>query len=193
MNRFERQIVKLVLSKLPSNSLIVDVPCGLGRFSDIIIQLGHRYVGMDVNFEGARYASERLDKSLPTMQASIFSLPLANNSADFVISVRMMHHFQSVEIEQALKEFSRIAPQGLVTFYNRRAWRIQRRRFSWRIRRREWRGGVPWNNKARSIREMERLATRASFRIKEKFPSFRFTSFTSNHFLWLERIKAPEV
>ena len=147
MNRFERKIAKEVLAKLPSNSLVVDVPCGLGRFSDIIVQHGHRYVGMDLNFFRARYAAERLEIDLPTIQASIFELPLASNSVDLIFSIRMFHHLQPEEIEQTFKEISRIAPQSLITFYNRRTWRIQRKRFSWRIRLRELRGGESWDER----------------------------------------------
>jgi SAM-dependent methyltransferase len=186
MNRLERKIAKSVLSKLPSNSVVVDVPCGLGRFSDIIIQQGHRYVGIDINFGNVRYTGQRLNISLPTIQASIFELPLADHSADFVLSVRMFHHFSSKEIERAFNEISRIAPQSLITFYNRRTWRIQRRRFSFRIRLREWYGGQPWDEKTYSIYEISHLAQKAGLRIKEKIPSSSL--FTANQFLLLERI-----
>ena len=187
MNRFERKIAKLVLSKLPSNSVVIDVPCGLGRFSDIIIQQEHRYVGIDLNFGNVRYAAKRLNIiSLPTIQASILELPLANNSADFVFCVRMFHHFSTKQIERAFQEISRVAPQSLITFYNRRTWRIQRRRFSLRIRLREWRGGESWGEKTYSVHEIAHLAQKAGLRIKEKIPSFSL--FTAYQFLWLERI-----
>jgi SAM-dependent methyltransferase len=185
MNRFERKIAKLVLSKLPSNSVVIDVPCGLGRFSDIIIQQEHRYVGIDLNFGNVRYAAKRLNLSLPTIQASILELPLADNSADFVFCVRMFHHFSPKQIERAFQEISRVAPQSLMTFYNRRTWRIQRRRFSLRIRLREWRGGETWDEKTYSVHEIAHLAQKAGLRIKEKIPSSSL--FTTNQFLWLER------
>jgi len=186
MNQFERKIATLVLSKLPSNSFVIDVPCGLGRFSDIIIQRGHQYVGIDLNFGNARYTAKRLDISLPTIQASILELPLADNTADFVFSIRMFHHFTLKQIERAFQEISRVAPQSLITFYNRRTWRVQRRRFSLRIRLREWRGGESWDEKTYSIHEIARLAQKGGLRIKEKIP--RSSLFTANQFLWLERI-----
>jgi SAM-dependent methyltransferase len=186
MNRFERKIATLVLSKLPSSSLVIDVPCGLGRFSDIIIQQGHQYVGIDLNLGNARYTAKRLDISLPTIQASILELPLGDNSADFVFSIRMFHHFTPKQIERAFQEISRVAPQSLITFYNRRTWRIQRRRFSLRIRLREWRGGESWDEKTYSVHEIAHLAQKAGLRIKEKIPSSSL--FTANQFLWLERI-----
>ncbi|MFB3883678.1 MAG: class I SAM-dependent methyltransferase [Thermodesulfobacteriota bacterium] len=185
MNRSERNITQSVLGKLPPHSLVLDIPCGLGRFTDLLIDQGHRYVGMDINFDYARYASERLKTPLPALQASIFELPLSSNSVDFVMSIRMFHHFQSDQIIAALKEISRVAPQALVTFYNRRSWRIQKRRFSLRIRRREWRGGESWHEKTYSLREMKDFANQAGMRVKEKISSLGL--FTSNQFLWLER------
>jgi len=188
MNRFEREIVRFVLSKLRPHSVIIDVPCGLGRFGDIVMQQGHRYVGMDINFGNVRHAANRLNISIPMMQASILELPLADHSADFVFCVRIFHHFSSKQIERTFQEISRVAPQSLVTFYNRRTWRIQRRRFSPRIRLKEWRGGESWDEKTYSVPEMARLAEKAGLRIKEKIPSSSF--FTTNQFLWLERIEA---
>jgi SAM-dependent methyltransferase len=186
MNQFERKIVSFVLSKLRSNSTVIDVPCGLGRFGDIVMQQGHRYVGIDLNFGNVRHAAARLNTPSPMMQASILELPLADHSADFVFCVRIFHHFSSKQIERTFHEISRVAPQSLVTFYNRRTWRIQRRRFSPRIRFKEWRGGEPWDEKTYSVPEMARLAEKAGLRIKEKIPSSSF--FTTNQFLWLERV-----
>ena len=185
MNQRERAIAQGVLTRLPSNSLVVDVPCGLGRFSDIIIGQGHRYLGIDLDFASARRAAGRMSVPLPTLQASIFDLPLAKNAAGLVFSIRMFHHFFPDQIERALREMARVAPQCLVTFYNRRTWRIQRRRFSPRIRLKEWRGGEPWAGKSYSTDEMAALARKAGLRIKEKIPGHLFSS---NHFLWLERL-----
>jgi len=186
MNQFERKIVSFVLSKLRSNSTVIDVPCGLGRFGDIVMQQGHRYVGIDLNFGNVRHAATRLNTPSPMMQASILELPLADHSADFVFCVRIFHHFSPKQIERTFQEISRVAPQSLVTFYNRRTWRVQRRRFSPRIRFKEWRGGEPWDEKTYSVPEMARLAEKAGLRIKEKIPSSSF--FTTNQFLWLERV-----
>jgi ubiquinone/menaquinone biosynthesis C-methylase UbiE len=186
MNRFERETAQFVLSRLRPNSMVVDVPCGTGRFSDIIKGEGHRYVGVDLNLGNARHAGRRLNVSLPTIQASLLELPLANNSANFVLCVRMFHHFSLNQIERAFQEMSRIAPQCLVTFYNRRTWRVQKRRFSLRVRRKAQRGGEAWDAKTYSVPEIARLAQKAGLRIKQKIPSTSF--FTTNQFLWLERL-----
>jgi SAM-dependent methyltransferase len=185
MNRFERETAQFVLSRLQRNSRVVDVPCGTGRFSDIIKGEGHRYVGVDLNLGNARHAASRLNVSLPTVQASLLELPLADNSADFVLCIRMFHHFSLKQIERALQEMSRTAPQCLVTFYNRRTWRVQKRRFSLRVRRKALRGGEAWDAKTYSAPEMARLVQKAGLRIKQKIPSTSF--FTTNQFLWLER------
>ena len=186
MNEFERKTAQFVLSKLRPNSKVVDVPCGTGRFTDIITGEGHCYVGVDLNLGNARHAAKRVNVSLPTIQASVLELPLPDNCADFVLCVRMFHHFSRVQIEQALQEMSRIAPQCLVTFYNRRTWRVQKRRFSLRIRRKARYGGDAWDAKTYSVAEMARAAQKAGLRIKQKVPSTSF--FTTNQFLWLERV-----
>jgi cyclopropane fatty-acyl-phospholipid synthase-like methyltransferase len=187
MNQFERAIARQVLAKLPPRSRVVDIPSGLGRFMDIVVEQGHHYVGMDIDFDSVHYASKRLDTRWPVLQASILELPLVSDAADFVIAIRMFHHFQLGQIEVALKEISRVAPEALVTFYNRLSWRIQRRRFSPRIRRREWQGGESWHDRTYSLKEMEVTAGRAGLRVKERFhlPGF----LTTNQFLWLERVQ----
>jgi SAM-dependent methyltransferase len=185
MNEFERKTAQFVLSKLRPHSRVVDVPCGTGRFTDIITGQGHRCVGVDLNPGNARHAAKRLNVSLPTVQASLLDLPLADNCADFVLCVRMFHHFSRDQIERAFQEMSRIAPQCLVTFYNRRTWRVQKRRFSLRIRRKAQHGGDVWDAKTYSVPEMAALAQKAGLRIKQKIPTASF--FTTNQFLWMER------
>jgi len=186
MNDFERKTTQFVLSRLRPDSRVVDVPCGTGRFTDIITGAGHRYVGVDLNLGNARHAAKRLNVPLMTVQASVLELPLADNCADFALCVRMFHHFSRDQIERALQEMSRIAPQCLVTFYNRRTWRVQKRRFSLRIRRKARYGGDAWDAKTYSVPEMAGLAQKAGLRIKQKVPSTSF--FTTNQFLWLERV-----
>ena len=187
MNEFERAIVHQVVAKLSPRCRVVDIPSGLGRFMDIVVGQGHRYVGIDIDFNSVRYASKRLGTRWPVLQGSILELPLANHSADFVLAIRIFHHFQLDQIEVALKEISRVAPGALVTFYNRLSWRIQRRRFSPRIRLREWRGGESWHDKTYSLQEMEAAARSASLCVRERFhlPGF----LTTNQFLWLERVQ----
>jgi SAM-dependent methyltransferase len=186
MNRFKRCTVERVISRLPADRLILDVPCGLGRFKDIVLQHGHRYLGIDLDFSAAHRAAERVSGNFPALQGSILALPLLPDSADFILSVRMFHHFHFEEVGQALKELSRVAPQSPVTFYNRHTWRIQRRRFSLRIRRRTRRGGEAWDEKSYSVHEMADLARMAGLRIREKIPTLG--PFTGNQFLWLERL-----
>ena len=91
-NRFERKVARQLLEKLPSSTLVIDVPCGMGRFSDIVIQQGHRYIGIDQNFDRTSHSSRRQGILLPTVQASIFELPLTNDSVDLILSIRMFHH-----------------------------------------------------------------------------------------------------
>ena len=191
MNRFEREVTKHILSKIPANSLVADVPCGMGRFSDLVIEQGHRYLGLDINFAYTQYAATRLKKFLLTGQASILDLPLADNSVDLILSIRIFHHFQSEQIEQALKEISRVSPRALITYYNRNTWRIQRRRFSSRLRRRQWQGGDAWDKNTYCPQDMAALAEKAGLQIKERIPPKGFFSFTTNHFLYLERMESP--
>ena len=71
----------------------------------------------DINFVGVDNCENLLkicqDKGLNVVYGDMCSLPLKDNSADFIISIASFHHLSTIERRtQALKEFYRVLKPG---------------------------------------------------------------------------------
>ena len=117
-NRREQAMVRKFLQGLPNDRLVLDVPAGMGRFSQLIVESGHRPVSADLNWGRTLDARHRLETPVAAMQADIMRLPLKENSVDAVICFRLCHHLTSEQILQALRELRRVAGCAFVTFYS---------------------------------------------------------------------------
>src|SRR5688572_20461360 len=45
----ERKILQRVLKTLPAGSLVMDAPCGTGRFQDLFLSAGMKTLGADIS------------------------------------------------------------------------------------------------------------------------------------------------
>jgi ubiquinone/menaquinone biosynthesis C-methylase UbiE len=116
-NRREQAMVRNFLQSLPPNQLILDMPAGIGRFTELIVQLGHRPISADLNFTRSFDARNRIGSPIPAMQADIMVLPFKDNSIDAVICFRLLHHLPAEQILRALCELRRVANRAFATFY----------------------------------------------------------------------------
>ena len=103
--------VKEFLNKIESNSVILEVGCGNGKYlrafqdrTDVVA------IGCDITpYFVARSQSDRID----TFQATNMALPVRSGIADLVMSVAVLHHFDSAARRlQALEELLRLVRPG---------------------------------------------------------------------------------
>jgi len=121
------------IGNLPGRAL--DLPCGYGRFSALLVQKGFVPLNCDLSFfmvERAR-TRQRTEKSVPVrgiVADAVKGLPFKNDSFSLVFSMRFFHHLhESRDRKRVLSEFQRISNQWLlVSFYQTNALhRIQRK------------------------------------------------------------------
>jgi len=126
----ERRVVDRFLSTLRPGSTVLDVPSGMGRFTDLIDRYGHRAVSIDLLFEHVHYIANRQNGiSTSALQADIGRLPLADNSIDAALCIRLLHHLTPAQITTALAELRRVTCSALFTFYSRRTFKFIKKRF----------------------------------------------------------------
>ena len=118
----EEKIIKSWLADLPAQALVLDVPCGTGRFIPLLTSKGFRYTGADFSRamiqEAKQMAGER-----PTVgftNADVEFLPFRSQAVDCVIIWRFLHHIGNPATRQAiLREAARIARRKvLVSFHH---------------------------------------------------------------------------
>ncbi len=73
--------------------LILDVGCGMGRFSDVVSRWGGTVVGIDLSLavEAAQRNVGRRE-NVNIAQADIFELPFRDETFDFIFSIGVLHH-----------------------------------------------------------------------------------------------------
>ncbi|PIQ79851.1 MAG: hypothetical protein COV79_02965 [Parcubacteria group bacterium CG11_big_fil_rev_8_21_14_0_20_41_14] len=73
--------------------LVLDVGCGMGRFSEIAADYGAQVIGIDLSY-AVEAARQNLKKrpNCQFIQADVFHLPFKSNSFDFIFSIGVLHH-----------------------------------------------------------------------------------------------------
>jgi len=131
-----------------SSGLVLDLPCGFGRFAPLLQSLGARPVNADLSLEMVRRAMETSRR--PGLAADAKNgLPFRSGVFGAVFCLRLLHHVHDpAEREAILAELGRVSSGwGVVSYYRanalhkaQRALRRLRKRSPRRIRMIEGRG-----------------------------------------------------
>jgi ubiquinone/menaquinone biosynthesis C-methylase UbiE len=94
--------------KLPKNARILDVGCGKGfllyEFTQVLPECD--VVGLDISAYAVENAKEEVKPFLQVGHAN--SLPFADKSFDFVVSITTLHNLYNFDLHAALKEIERV-------------------------------------------------------------------------------------
>jgi ubiquinone/menaquinone biosynthesis C-methylase UbiE len=122
--RYEREerIVTQWLADLPARAMVLDLPCGTGRFIPLLTAKGFRYVGGDFSQAMIQEARGTAGQT-PTVgfvNADVEFIPFRDRSVDCVIIWRFLHHIDKPSVRQAmLREAARVTRRKvLVSFYH---------------------------------------------------------------------------
>jgi ubiquinone/menaquinone biosynthesis C-methylase UbiE len=126
-NAKELAIVQRFLQQCGTLTTAIDVPCGTGRFRQLLQTHVAEVLSIDASFEMLAAAA-----SAPQVQASAHKLPLVNRAADFILCSRLLHHFaDSAGRLAVLQELARVSTRWVVLSYfdtaSFQAWRNRRR------------------------------------------------------------------
>jgi len=132
VDRRERRILGRMLREIARNApenppggrtiLVLDAPCGYGRFTNLILGRGARLVSSDISFHMVERVMTKRDNArhLGGVVADFKrGLPFKPGAFDYVFSMRLFHHLQAEEDRKAvLGEFARAARKGaILSFY----------------------------------------------------------------------------
>lgn len=116
--RLEQQTVESLLSALPAGSTVLDAPVGTGRFLAAFARHAHRFVGVDISRDMLLQADAESGRSSAAagrlVQATVGSLPLADGSVDYVLSLRLLNWFDIDTVRRTLGEFRRVCRHQMV-------------------------------------------------------------------------------
>ncbi|TAH39614.1 MAG: class I SAM-dependent methyltransferase [Planctomycetota bacterium] len=113
---------------------ILDVPCGNGRFTALLENVGYRYCGADLSSSMLRVARER-HAGASFVAADLARLPFADRAFDAAVCIRFLHLVRDPVLRVAfLAELRRVARAGVVLDYRHdRTLRVWGRRLRHRL------------------------------------------------------------
>jgi ubiquinone/menaquinone biosynthesis C-methylase UbiE len=92
---------------------VLDMPCGSGRFRELLRRSATRLWSADASLEMLRAA--------PTgsqLQASAHALPLVGDAVDLILCSRLLHHFEhGIERAAVLDELARVSRRWVILSY----------------------------------------------------------------------------
>ncbi len=125
VHRREQNILQTYLSRCAGSSqVMLDVPCGYGRFSEVLLDFSPRVLGCDlspsmVQAMLARFPSDR-SRIWGVVGNAVSGLPFKSASVSGIVSIRLFQHLHTcVDREAVLREFSRLARDFVVLSYYR--------------------------------------------------------------------------
>jgi ubiquinone/menaquinone biosynthesis C-methylase UbiE len=113
--------IRKALSLTQGVRVILDLPCGTGRFTGALAREGYEIVGSDISMEMLQKAAKVPDGRQPNirgyLQANGEKLPLRDASLDCVVCIRFMMHVDPVTRVRILREFNRVSRRWVIVDY----------------------------------------------------------------------------
>jgi SAM-dependent methyltransferase len=101
--------------------VILDLPCGTGRFTGALAREGYEVVGSDISMEMLQKAAGIPGGRQPNirgyLQANGEKLPLRDASLDCVVCIRFMMHVDPETRVRILREFNRVSRRWVIVDY----------------------------------------------------------------------------
>jgi ubiquinone/menaquinone biosynthesis C-methylase UbiE len=189
----ERQIARKALTLAGDPKIVLDIPCGTGRFWGVLAENSNRIIyaadnSLDMINTGLKLREpeivSRINKSF---QASAFDISLEDNAVDCVLCLRLIHHMGDSDTRiKLLQELCRVTSSSVIISLwvdgNFQAWKRKKREQNYRIADYQNRFLIP----AEKIEsEFLQCGLQVEYRL----------NFTKYHSMWrtyvLQKIEAP--
>lgn len=135
------QLARRALKRAGDPGLVLDLPCGAGRFWPLLAEKANRVIiGADnsphmLEVACASQPAEVVRRVKP-LQTSAFAIDLSDNAVDSIFCMRLLHHIgEAADRAVMLREFHRVSRDSVILSLwvdgNYKAWkraRLERRR-----------------------------------------------------------------
>lgn len=162
----DAQVGRSALRLAGDPNLVLDLPCGAGRFWPMLAEHPNRVIlaadnSADMLATALAAQPPEVVARVKTFKTSAFDIGLGDNSVDCVFCIRLLHHVQSAEHRlAALREFHRVTRDTVIVSL----W-VDGNYKAWRRNRLEQRRGGGENRFVVSRNEIEREFLDAGFQV----------------------------
>jgi ubiquinone/menaquinone biosynthesis C-methylase UbiE len=167
----DEQLARKALALAGEPGLVLDLPCGAGRFWPVLAEKANRaIIGADSSESMLKVAAKAqpadVVKRIKRLQTSAFDIGLPDNAVDCIFCMRLLHHIGDAEHRMTiLREFERVSRDSVIVSLwvdgNFKAWK--------RKRAEKQRGQEGYQNRfVLSAATVEKEFEQAGFRIQEQ-------------------------
>ena len=119
---FEKRSITKAMYYMPKHFKVLDIPCGTGRITEHIKNLGYHVEGADTSEDMLRIGMRRI--GIPFHKQNILHMEFPDKKYAVITCVRLTGHLPHRTLINALKEMKRVAAFLVVTFYTPKKKRI---------------------------------------------------------------------
>ncbi len=118
--RHEWRLIRRHLEKVGHSRVILELPCGGGRITPAFASAADFVIEADIAIGQLRYglATSKVTTPRAWMTASVFHIPLRDNSVDGTICIRLAHHLPTAaERDRLFQELLRVSKRFVIVTY----------------------------------------------------------------------------
>jgi ubiquinone/menaquinone biosynthesis C-methylase UbiE len=126
-----KKVLKSVVREVPRPS-VLDIPCGTGRITELLLEQGLAVVGGDISLEMIEVAAGRCARfggRVSFLRLDLDALAGEDGSYDLVSCIRLFHHLGTEVRGRMLRELSRVSRRYVLinVSYSSPFYRLRRR------------------------------------------------------------------
>jgi len=135
-DRRDKQLARRALALAGEPGLVLDLPCGAGRFWPLLAEKANRVIiGADNSASMVKTACEsqpaEVVKRVQPLQTSAFAIDMPDNAVDSIFCMRLLHHVGKAQDRAVLlREFHRVTRDSVIISLwvdgNFKAWKRKR-------------------------------------------------------------------
>ena len=184
-NRREHSILEALLNHFNREASLLNIPCGAGRFGEVILSRTRRTVFADLSLPMVRLSKKYLGSLSTGIYFSVSdsaNLPFSDMSFELVLSIRLLHHLHDKNLrDRCLSELFRVSNRwAIVTFADSISIKGMNRRF-----RQRWFGRKK-GEAMMSRKEFAEISYSLGYRVIRFVPISRL--FSTQTYALLERL-----
>ncbi len=163
--------LRRALRGIPKGGIVLDLPCGTGRFTQFLLREGYRVVGADISremiAEARRKIDGRPDGLLGFQACDAEHLPFPDGSIDGTLTVRFFHLIPPESRPRVFRELARVSRGPVVLTFN-----VDKYALKHLVKRARGKTSPLWM----SQRQLRAMLESAGLRVEEIHAKFRFLS-----------------
>lgn len=122
IDQLEKKAIIKLINSVDNLDTVLDIPCGTGRITQLLLDLGYNVIGADVSKDMIKIAQKKLnnyDNLLDLYHCDLTNLPFENGKFDCITSIRLMGHVPQMVRVKMLREMRRVVKKCMiVSYYN---------------------------------------------------------------------------